>query len=186
VFLIRHAITIPSGFLFGRKDANVDELNDREKKWLKEQVSHCEVFYSSPARRCVETLKSVFPDKRAFKTIDAFWEQDFGDWEGLLYSDLPDIGTLSGDDLACFRPPNGESFMDLCERANPAFLNLLVEEKARNIVIFAHAGVIRAFLALAFSSTEAALKCEIDVLSLTRLKVFSKLKFSVVCVNASN
>ena len=49
--------------------------------------------------------------------------------------------------------------------------------------IFAHAGVIRSCLALAFDSPSAALKCEINPLSVTRLRALPDGQFSVVWVN---
>ena len=96
---------------------------------------------------------------------------------------MPNIGPLKGDDLVQFAPPNGESFADLCDRVQPALIRLLDAEQAHSTAVFVHAGVIRACLALAFDSPSAALKCEIDPLSVTRLRALPDGQFSVVCVN---
>ena len=53
------------------------------------------------------------------------------------------------------------------------------------IAIFAHAGVIRSFLALALASKELALKFSIDTLSLTAIEALSNGQFSISFVNQS-
>ena len=180
--LIRHARARPAGFLYGRTDADCDEIEPPLKVRLSQILTHCQALYSSPAIRCVKTCEAVFPGRRP-QRIEAFWEQSFGDWDGLAFEDVPDVGSLEGDDLVQFAPPNGESFADLCARVQPALIGLLDTEQARSTAAFAHAGVIRACLALAFDSPSAALRCEIDPLSVTRLRVLPDSQFSVVCVN---
>ena len=86
--------------------------------------------------------------------------------------------------LPSLRRQTGKVFGFMC-RIQPAFNSLLQDVDAQQIAIFAHAGVIRAVLALVFDSPEAALKCEIDPLSATRLRVLPDDQFSVVCINQS-
>ena len=180
--LIRHAPARPAGFLYGRTDADCDEIEPPVKDHLSQMLTECQALYSSPALRCVNTCKAVFPG-RSPQQIEAFWEQSFGDWDGRANENVPDVGPLQGDDLLRFAPPNGESFAELCARVQPALIELLDTEQARSTSVFAHAGVIRACLALAFGSPSAALRCEIDPLSVTRLRALSDGQFSVVCVN---
>ena len=179
---IRHAPTRPAGFLFGRTDADCDEIEPRIKDQLRQVLTDCEALYSSPAIRCLKTCLAVFPG-RAPKHKEAFWEQSFGDWDGLAFEDVPDVGPLQGEELVQFAPPNGESFADLCTRVQTALIGLLDTEQVRSTAVFTHAGVIRACLALAFDSPSAALRCEIDPLSVTRLRALPDGQFSVVCVN---
>ena len=180
--LIRHARTRPAGFLYGRTDADCDEIETPVKDRLSQMLTDCQALYSSPAVRCVNTCHAVFPGSSP-KHKEAFWEQSFGDWDGLAFEDVPDVGPLQGDELVQFAPPNGESFADLCARVQPALIELLDTEHARSTAVFAHAGVIRSCLALAFDSPSAALRCEIDPLSVTRLRALPDGQFSVVCVN---
>ena len=182
LWLIRHARARPAGFLYGRTDADCDEIEPLVKDRLNHMLTDCEALYSSPAVRCVQSCHAVFPG-RAPKHKEAFWEQSFGDWDGLAVEDVPDAGSLQGAELVQFAPPNGESFADLCARVQPALIGLLDTEQARSTAIFVHAGVIRSCLALAFDSPSAALRCEIDPLSVTRLRALSDSQFSVVCVN---
>ena len=180
--LIRHARSRPAGFLYGRTDADCEEIETPAKDRLSQILTNCQALYSSPAVRCVKTCQAVFPG-RPPQRIEAFWEQSFGDWDGCAFEDLPDVGPLQGEELARFAPPNGESFADLCARVQPALIELLGRERAHSTAVFAHAGVIRACLALAFGSPSAALRCEIDPLSFTHLRALPDSQFSVVCVN---
>ena len=180
--LIRHAPAQPAGFLYGRTDADCYEIEPPVKDRLNQMLTDCEALYSSPAIRCVKTCQAVFPGRSPTHT-EAFLEQSFGDWDGLAFGDVPDVGSLQGDELVQFAPPNGESFADLCARVQPALIGLLDTEQSRSTAVFAHAGMIRSCLALAFDSPSAALKCEIDPLSVTHLRALPDGQFSVVCVN---
>ena len=180
--LIRHAPVRPAGFLYGRTDADCDEIEPPVKDRLNQILIDCEALYSSPAVRCVKTCHAVFP-RRSPKHKEAFWEQSFGDWDGLAFENVPDVGHLQGDELVQFAPPKGESFADLCARVQPALIGLLDTEQSRSTAVFAHAGMIRSCLALAFDSPSAALKCEIGPLSVTHLRALPDGQFSVVCVN---
>ena len=83
-------------------------------------------------------------------------------------------------DLAAHCPPQGESFADVCARVRPALQEIAAQGDA---VIVAHAGVIRAGLALAMDSVPQALAFEIAPLSLTELHWLGAHGWSVVCVN---
>ena len=183
IWLIRHAPSHPPGYLYGRKDADIGQIESTSKEHLQRKLAHFQYLCSSPAKRCVRTCHALFPGRPPPHLITAFWEQSFGDWEGLAYPDLPDLGQMSGHKLARFKPPNGESFVDLCARIQPAFISLLKDVDAQQIAIVVHAGVIRSILSLVFDNHPAALKCEIDPLSVTRLRVLDNHQFSVVCIN---
>ena len=191
LYLIRHAASVPAGHLYGRTDADIGDIAPETIRFLQSRLARCTAIYSSPARRCVKSCHAVFPQGNASvqhnpTEIPQFWEQSFGTWEGLAYDKLPDIGDLSGEALTHFTPPDGESFVDVCKRVQPALLDLVAQDSAEAIAIFGHAGMIRAILALAFGSQTAALRCEIGHLSLTRLRVLPQQQFSVVCINATS
>ena len=131
----------------------------------------------------MKTCDAVLSNANPRQTHDALWEQSFGTWDGTAFSQLPDIGILTGEALADFTPPDGESFSDLYRRVHPIIENICLNESALNITFFVHAGVIRAALSLAFSSHKSALSCEIDPLSVTKLRYLGEQGFSVVSVN---
>ncbi len=171
--LIRHAPVTPAGRLHGRTDpaARLDLVPGgcglRPARLL-----------SSPARRCTGTAEALFR-AAAVETDPRLWEQDFGRHDGSPLADLPDLGPLSAADLARHRWPGGESFADMAARVAPA-----LSELAGAVAIVAHAGTIRAALALALGTVPAALAFEIAPLSLTRITRHAQ-GWSVACVNAA-
>ena len=180
---IRHAPSRPSGFLYGRYDADIATIAPNNISFLRAQIIEDSLIICSPATRCLKTCDAVLSKANPRQTDDALWEQSFGTWDGTAFSQLPDIGILAGEALADFTPPDGESFSDLCGRVHPIIENICLNESAQNITFFVHAGVIRAALSLAFSSHISALCCEIDPLSVTRLRYLGEQGFSVVSVN---
>ena len=180
---IRHAPSEPSGFLYGRYDADIGTITPDTISFLRAQIIEDSLIICSPATRCLKTCDAVLSKANPRQTHDALWEQSFGTWDGTAFSQLPDIGILTGEALADFTPPDGESFSDLCMRVHPIIEKICLNESAQNITFFAHAGVIRAALSLAFSSHISALSCEIDPLSVTRLRYLGEQGFSVVSVN---
>ena len=180
---IRHAPSEPSGFLYGRYDADIGAIAPDTISFLRAQIIEDSLIICSPATRCLKTCDAVLSKANPRQTHDALWEQSFGTWDGTAFSQLPDIGILAGDALADFRPPDGESFSDLCRRVHPIIENICLNESAQNVTFFVHAGVIRSALSLAFSSHRSALICEIDPLSVTKLRYLGEQGFSVVSVN---
>ena len=183
ILLVRHAPVDPPGYLYGSTDADVQKVSSDVSKSIYSRLANCQAIFSSPALRCIKTYQAVFLKKSVPVKIKEFWEQDFGDWEGLTYSSIPDQGELSGKDLVEFTPPNGESFLQLCHRTQPPLLKIISERKIGEIAIFTHAGVIRSFLALALGSKEVALKFSIDNLSITGIQALSDGQFSISFVN---
>lgn len=183
ILLVRHAPIDPPGYLYGSTDADVQKVSSDVSKSIHSRLANCQAVFSSPALRCIKTYQAVFLKKSVPVKIKEFWEQDFGDWEGLTYSSIPDQGELSGKDLVEFTPPNGESFLELCHRTQPPLLKIISERKIGEIAIFTHAGVIRSFLALALGSKEVALKFSIDNLSITGIQALSDGQFSISFVN---
>lgn len=117
-------------------------------------------------------------------TLDPrLWEQDFGAWEGLPSADLPDLGPLSRRELARHRPPGGESFADVCARVEPA-MRALAGQGGR-VGILAHAGTVRAALALALGDIGAALAFEIAPLSVTHLTLWPEGTITIRSVGAA-
>jgi alpha-ribazole phosphatase len=126
------------------------------------------VWLVSPLKRTLATAEAL-GGQRDFHHEPAFVEQNFGEWEGKSWSD-PAIYPTFWDDPGHTRPPDGESFAELTVRVTTAIHRISQEIKAGDVVAVAHAGPIRAALALALDLTpNQALRFAIDPLSLTRL-----------------
>ena len=180
---IRHAPSQPAGYLYGQTDADIGLIEGSVAEGVRALIGTPDLVVCSPATRCQKTCDGVLSDDYPRETNANLWEQSFGRWEGLAFKELPDIGTLQDEALAAFAAPDGESFIDLCNRVQPVIRQICQMRVEENISLFVHAGVVRAALALAFGSYAAALKCEIDPLSVTNLRFLGDAGFSVMGVN---
>ena len=180
--LIRHAAANHGGRLCGRTDVGLAEGTETPLQALAALLPDVEDLRVSPAQRCRLTAKALWPDR--MQSEDArLWEQDFGDWEGVPFTDLPDLGALSPGDLAATAPPGGESFLDLAARVTPALEEAALAARTKGpVAVVAHAGVVRAGLSMALGSAAAGLSFEIAPLSITRIGCFEG-GYSVRTVN---
>ncbi|GLS86539.1 hypothetical protein GCM10010873_15130 [Cypionkella aquatica] len=180
LLLIRHAPAVTEGRMAGRRDVAADCSNALAFAALRGAIGQADHILISPALRCVQTAATLWPDASPVQD-PRLWEQDFGAWEGVPYSDLPDLGPLSPADLAAHRPPQGESFLDLSARCTPALQDAI--KLGGRVVIVAHAGVIRAALGLALAAPEQGLRFQIAPVSLTSLIALPGGAFSIAGVN---
>jgi alpha-ribazole phosphatase len=178
LILIRHAPALTGGRLCGRTDAGADLTDEGQIAAVRRAAAGPARLVVSPALRCRQTAEALWPERAA--EFDArLLEQDFGDWDGRLLADLPDLGPLSSDALAAHRPPRGESFGDMCGRVWPALMALASD----GATIVAHAGVVRAALALALGDPALGLAFQIAPLSVTRLSAAGDGGWSIASVN---
>ncbi len=182
IILLRHAPALTQGRVTGRRDVAIADIDEDKIRKLASKIAPIDHLVTSPARRCVETaqrlIKHMEPHCEA-----GLWEQDFGEWEGLLSAQVPDIGTLSADALARYCPPGGESFAEVCVRVR-SVIQALASGKARRIAVIAHAGSIRAALAVALGvDPGVALKFEVAPLSRTKIRAMADGTFAIAYIN---
>lgn len=182
IILVRHAPALTEGRIAGRRDVSITEFDNDQARKIASEIAPVDQLVASPARRCIETARLLIGDMEPLCEA-GLWEQDFGEWEGLPFTELPNIGTLSADELAQHRPPGGESFEDVCLRVHPVILGL-AKGNARRIAVVAHAGSIRAALSVALGSGPgAALGFEIAPLSRTMIRAMADGTFAIGYVN---
>lgn len=157
LLLARHAPILGAG-LAGRRDVDADCSDRGALDWLAAHLRGAGALWTSPARRCLQTCAAM--GLAGAQSRAELWEQDFGQWEGP--GPLPDLGPLGPEALAAHRPPGGESFLDMAARVHPLF-----EAATGTVAVLAHAGTVRAALALAVGP--AALSFSVAPLSLTIL-----------------
>lgn len=154
LLIARHAPLAQAG-LAGRRDVAADCSDRAGLDWLAAQFRGLPLL-SSPALRCRQTCAAMGLQPRI---VPALWEQDFGRWE---IDGPPDLGPLSPQALAAQRPAGGESFLDMAARVQP-----VLAKATGTVAILAHAGTVRAALALAVGP--AALSFSVAPLSLSIL-----------------
>lgn len=100
--------------------------------------------------RARETLDILLAGRDALpvRKVPELREIHCGDWEMRTLEEVaamdPEGFEARGRDFARYRPPGGESFMDVRDRVWPAFQSILREEG--DTIVVAHAGVIRAIV----------------------------------------
>ncbi|WP_068082141.1 histidine phosphatase family protein [Novosphingobium rosa] len=166
LLLIRHAPALNEGRLAGRRDVPANLGDGQALAALRGFLGPVDRVITSPALRCRQTAQALWADM-AMAEDARLWEQDFGAWEGLPFAEIPDQGALPPEKLVRLAPPQGESFADLYARAAPALVEIATLPGRSAIV--AHAGTIRAALAMACGTMGPALAFSIDPLSITRL-----------------
>ena len=166
-WLIRHApVAGPHGVIHDI-DAPADLGDIAALSRLRSLLPKTHVAISSPARRARDTADAL----GLVATLEpAFGEQDFGRWTGRTHEQIRRDSEAAYDDFwrapATNRPPEGECFIEQIARVRGGVAAL----PAGDVIVVAHAGTIRAVLAVALEMPpDKALSFVIDPLSLTRL-----------------
>lgn len=160
ILLIRHGATTANQEhrYLGKTDESLSmegicALQEAKKANFYPRVDY---LFSSPMKRCVETIKILYPDKQIF-LIPEWEEMDFGDFEGKNYSELQGDERYQRwiDSNGTLPFPNGECRKDFIERCKQGFyrmlkqISVLSESKAGHDItvgLIVHGGTIMALL----------------------------------------
>ncbi len=174
---VRHAPVAWGGvYIYGHTDLACDCSDVAAFAALAARLPVPAVVVCSHLRRTHQTLAALTAagwTATAPLVEPAFAEQAFGAWEGLIWDELRADSYAMAFWAAPFtaHPPGGESFLDVAVRVRTAVARLLRTHTGHDIVALAHAGSIRAALALALDLTpEQAHAIAFDHLSITRLE----------------
>jgi alpha-ribazole phosphatase len=108
------------------------------------------LFFSSPMRRCLETMETIYPNAPV-EIIDDFRECDFGEFEGKTHDELEHNPAYRSwiDGSGTGTPPGGENGGVFMQRTCAAF-EKLVEQMMRSgkttAVVVCHGGTIMSIL----------------------------------------
>ncbi|MDD4835921.1 MAG: histidine phosphatase family protein [Dethiosulfovibrio sp.] len=150
LFLVRHGMPALPGekTFYGSTDLPLSQKGREQAEALRplwESIKPQRV-YSSPLSRSIDTarLSGLEPE-----TMEDISEIDMGSWEMVPFSVIskahPQDFRDRWQDIETFRPPGGESFRDVAERAQRAF-RIMTEDSEDTAVAFGHIGVFRAIL----------------------------------------
>lgn len=179
-WLVRHApVHLP--YIYGQRDVDADFSSAEQFTQLASMLPSDARSVSSDLRRCVKTAEKIRAElsNQAHPLIceKYFREQHFGDWEGLTYDQAKatnsDLYDTFWEDPARHSPPNGESFEEMMQRVSRGQKNITANYGDDKILLFAHAGTIRAMIAKALDiPLSKALSVVIEPLSLSKLTLF--------------
>jgi len=138
VTLIRHTKVQDPSMCYGQMDVALDEVDFNQSVLrLKKELGNVPVLYSSPAKRCL-ALANALCDHVII--VDDLLEMNFGDWQGLAWSDIPreEIDDWAKD-VEHYTIKQGENCHQFFLRAKKGF-----EALPNNAIVITHAGIIRA------------------------------------------
>ncbi len=132
--------------------------------------------YASDARAETEAARLAALILGVPYTLDPrLRDRAWGDWEGVPFARVreasPELVRRWAEDEASFRPPGGESVLDVWARSQPLLRSLLARHRGAGFLLVGNCTVNRALLALAlpFLPPEAGLRLEQDEARLTHL-----------------
>lgn len=150
LYLVRHtAPRIGHGVCYGQLDVGVADTFGEEAAAVLDGLPPVELVITSPLQRAQRLAGYLASRQGCTVHSDArLMEMHFGDWEGNRWNDIPrcEIDTWTADILN-YAPPNGESAQNMMLRVED-LLHDVTELTQKKVALVAHAGSIRALLAL--------------------------------------
>ncbi|MEO1042431.1 MAG: alpha-ribazole phosphatase [Pseudomonadota bacterium] len=147
LILVRHTTPdVAEGTCYGRTDLDVARTFESEAEEVAAALPDFVRIVTSPLQRCKRLANHLSLSRNAPLTVEPrLAEMDFGQWEGILWSEIPreELDAWAKDFIHA-RPHGGESVAMLRHRTNEA----LGEIKSSNdtTLVVTHSGVIRAAL----------------------------------------
>lgn len=154
IYLVRHGQTSENkkGTYYGKLDVGLNKkgIEQIENTSRFFQEKHIDIAYISNTKRAYETAKIILDGKNIPILKDnRLRETDFGDFEGKSFEEIsknyPEECMLWQKDWKNFRPPHGETYMEMYKRVS-SFMNELKDIKYDNVLIITHSGVIKSIL----------------------------------------
>jgi len=152
IYLLRHGQTEENrkGSYYGNLDISLNSIGINQGNEAKAFFNNIKLdrVCISDKKRTLEMAKLAIGQKEIEIVQDnRINETNFGDFEGKTYEEIlllyPEECKWWQDNWKEFVPPNGESYIKLCERVK-SFMEDIKKLEYDNILICAHSGVIRA------------------------------------------
>jgi len=184
ITLIRHGEVEKAyiGKYNGHNDIGLSQKGHQDAKKLAKTFT-CKAFdlvYCSDLRRAKETLKPFTQEKNALYTAK-LREKSWGKHEGLSFEEISAQGMVYENFTQWIEALDGEPCKKYVQRVEQFFFEELITQKAENVLVVTHAGVIRTLMAIAQNiSLEKAFAISLPYASYTvydtKLKTFSTIK----------
>jgi probable phosphoglycerate mutase len=190
VVIVRHAHSTANlkGILAGRDNrVALSPRGKREAEELADRLESMEfdAIYSSPLRRCRETLAPLLTRKKLkAQYLDELLEMEYGDWSGKPLSLLAkqELWKSIQSRPSTVRFPQGESFAEMSLRANQVIL-----EKAtgkQRILVLSHGDVIKSIVAFNLGlALDSFQRISVDPASITTIRLPSS---QVISMNVTS
>ena len=111
----------------------------------------------------------ILPEKK-FERNEKLIGQNFRDWEGQSYSNIPNIEFLKNYNIFKFKPLKSESHKELYGRVRFAILCIAKKSRNKSSLVIEHAGTISSAIGLTLNPHWNCLNYNIRNLSIRRIK----------------
>ncbi len=154
IYLTRHGETEWNleGRLQGSLDAKLTHKGIEEATMLGKRLKDVEfdMIFSSPLSRALDTATIIKGDKDIeIIANDNLKEMSFGDWEGMLHKEIKESHDERYNNFwmnpHLYEPLNGESYDEFTDRIHQVINEILEHKDKKNVLVVAHAGVVKAF-----------------------------------------
>lgn len=171
--LVRHGPT-HAKTMVGWSDVPADLSDQAAIDRLNAHLPAKAIVISSDLSRAADTATAIQGARRRLPHHQGLREINFGTWEMRAFADIeaedPQRVFAYWDNPGDVRPPNGESWNDVCDRINRAIDALIAEHTGQDLVVVAHFGVILTQVQRAMNiDAHEAFSHRIDNLSVTEI-----------------
>jgi len=171
LFLVRHGESTynAEGRIQGQQDAPLSETGRTQAERIAERLAkyRFEAGYASDLARAADTARAIMARHSGvpLEFVTDLREIAFGLFEGLTapeieaqhpeeYTRWMEGHSLTGTAIRTYTPPGAESAVALHTRAGVALNGLRAHGHAGNILVVAHGGLLRSFVAQALTLSE--------------------------------
>jgi len=176
VVFVRHGQTDANaaGLLLGRTDPDLNGAGIAQAAAVAARVAALgpERILTSPLARCAQTAAAIAAacGIAAVETEPRLIEVDYGEYDGLPFSELPRDLVVRWRTDADFAPPGGESLAEVGERVAGFATEVLADLGRAPVVAVSHVSPIKAAVCWALGLPDlAAWRFRLDNATMTRL-----------------
>ena len=153
IYITRHGETQwnKEGRMQGWNNSDLTEKGKDCARKLGQRLNHIDFdcIYCSPLGRAIETANHIKGHKDIKIIINEdLKEMGFGSWEGMEHTKIEELNKEQQyhfwNKPHLYEPIDGESYQELIERVKKALNDIINNDCGENILIIAHAAVIKA------------------------------------------
>jgi broad specificity phosphatase PhoE len=151
LYVVRHGRTSANarGLLLGRADPPLDDVGREQAVAIAGRLPDVTRVVASPLRRAQETAAAF---GLPIETDERWIELDYGEWDGRPLMDVPLETWSAWQADVSFRPPAGESLVELGQRVRAACDDLVDEAREHAVAVVSHVSPIKAAVAWALGA----------------------------------
>jgi len=162
--------------MVGWADLPADLSDDAALARIRAHLPADALIVSSDLSRAVDTATAIQGARRRLPHRPKLREINFGTWELKPHAEIeaedPELAFAYWDQPGEVRPPEGESWNEVCARVDTEVDSLLAEHAGDDLIIVAHFGVILTQIQRALKiEPQEAFGHRIDNLSITEILV---------------